>query len=269
MPISDALEKLGRAIFETPFNAARLAAGVPELAEIRLAALEAIKAKSHRVGGARVFPYNRICIHLRGIPESQAEVLQDSFLTGYLKQELMKALARSSYRFPEEFDLEVKPITQLPGLGEDWILIETESRPTPARDTSQARKMARLVVVQGVATPAEVPLNKARINIGRTVDVFRSDGPSRRNDLAFTEENEINRSVSREHAHILFQKKSGEYRLFNDRWHKPGDAAETNPGLWIVRDGLSQPVHRNARGALLKHGDEIHLGRAVVRFAQK
>jgi hypothetical protein len=33
-----------------------------------------------------------------------------------------------------------------------------------------------------------------------------------------------------------------------------------------VRDGLSQPVHRNTRGAVLKDGDEIHLGRAIVRF---
>ena len=36
--------------------------------------------------------------------------------------------------------------------------------------------------------------------------------------------------------------------------------------LWIVRDGLSQPVHRNSRGAALEAGDEIHLGRAILQF---
>lgn len=269
MPISDAIEKLGRAIFETPFNAARLAAEAPELAEIRLALLDAIKAKSHRVGGARVFPHNVIRVHLLGIPESQTGTFQSGFLADYLNQELRQALIRSSYRFPEDLELELKPAPELPAQGEEWISVETESRPRGARDSSQARRTARLVVMEGAANQSEVLLNKARTNIGRTVDVFRSDGPSRRNALAFTEENEINRSVSREHAHILFDRKSGEYRLFNDRWHKPGDAAEANSGLWIVRDGLSHPVHRNARGALLKHGDEIHLGRAIVKLIQK
>lgn len=268
MPISDAIERLGRAIFETPFNAVRLAAEAPELAEIRLAAIDAIKAKSHRVGGARVFPYNVVRVHLRGIPESQTEVFESGFLADYLNQELRQALERSSYRFPEDLELELKPKAELPTKGEEWITVETESRPHTARD-SQTRRSARLVVVEGKAAQAEILINKARTNIGRGIEVLRSDGPARRNDLAFTEEDETGRSVSREHAHILFEKKAGECRLFNDRWHKPGRAAEANPGVWIVRDGLSQPVHHNARGALLRHGDEIHLGQAVVRFVRR
>jgi hypothetical protein len=95
--------------------------------------------------------------------------------------------------------------------------------------------------------------------------VYRSDGPSRRNDLAFTEDSEINRTVSREHAHVLLHKKTGEYRLYNDRFYK----GEGGCGLWIIRDGLSQEVHRDARGVRLLPGDEIHLGRAVLRFRLK
>jgi len=33
-----------------------------------------------------------------------------------------------------------------------------------------------------------------------------------------------------------------------------------------VRDGMSQEVHRTSRGVKLQHGDEIHLGRAVLVF---
>jgi len=36
-----------------------------------------------------------------------------------------------------------------------------------------------------------------------------------------------------------------------------------------VRDGLSQEVHRTARGTKLQSGDEIHFGKAVVRFQMK
>lgn len=105
-------------------------------------------------------------------------------------------------------------------------------------------------------------LDKARINIGRVIDVYRDAGLYRRNDLAFDSENEINRSVSREHAHILHDRVSGEYRIFNDRWYARG----ADCGTWLVRDGMSQEVHRNARGTKLEHGDELHFGRAVVIF---
>jgi pSer/pThr/pTyr-binding forkhead associated (FHA) protein len=109
-------------------------------------------------------------------------------------------------------------------------------------------------------------LNKARTNIGRTVEVYRAQGPSRRNDLAFTEENEINSTVSREHAHILYFKNTGEYRLYNDRWHRQAKNAASSCGLWIIRDGLSREVHRDARGVKLEWGDEIQFGRAIVKF---
>ena len=135
-----------------------------------------------------------------------------------------------------------------------------------AATVAQARKTARLVVMQGAANEAEISVTKARTNIGRTIDVYRVDGPSRRNDLAFTEDNEINRTVSREHAHILFAKKTGEYRIFNDRWRKTGSKGDSGCGVWIIRDGISHAVHHNTRGTALKPGDEIHLGRAVVRF---
>lgn len=268
MPLSDAIEKLGRAIFESPFNATRVAAEAPELAEIRLAAIDAIKAKSHRVGGARVFPYNQVRIHLRGIPEAQKETLQGGFLTEYLDGELREALKRSSYRFPEDMQLEVIAVPELPAPGENWISIETWQRPkTPEAPVAPAGA-ARLQVKQGNANIDEIPLDKPRVNIGRTVDVFRAEGPSRRNDLAFSEDNEINRSVSREHAHVVWEKKTGEYRIVNDRWYETGPKAVANCGLWIIREGLSQPVHRNTRGSVLKPGDEIHLGRAILLFVR-
>ena len=36
-------------------------------------------------------------------------------------------------------------------------------------------------------------------------------------------------------------------------------------GTWIVRDGMSQEAHRNARGTKLEPGDEIHFGKASAR----
>ena len=130
-----------------------------------------------------------------------------------------------------------------------WRILIMGDRTEPSREGA-------LEVLKGTANQPRIALDKARINIGRTAEVYRTDGPSRKNDLAFEEAGDINTTVSREHAHIRFDAKSGQYRLFNDR----------GSNLWVIRDGLSQSIHRDARGFLLHDGDEIHLGRAVLRF---
>ena len=266
MAITNVIEKLGKAIFESPFGANRLAKDAPELAEIRLAVLDTIKTRSHRASGKNVFPYNVVRIQLRGIPKDQAGIFASEFLSDYFAQELKTALTRSSYRFPKDLHVELETTPTLPVKGQQWLSVQTELQQPKAPEVSpRARRSAKLVVTHGSANRPEMPLEKIRTNIGRTAEVYRTAGPSRRNDLAFTEDNETNRSVSREHAHILYSQKAGEYRLFNDRTYK-GDA---NCALWIVRDGLSQPVHRGTRGTLLKSGDEIHLGDAVLRFQSR
>jgi hypothetical protein len=267
MALSDAIEKLGRTIFEAPFTGRSLVEKAPELEEIRLAVIDAVKAKSHRVGRTRVFSYDWIRIHLRGIPAEQASAFESGFLAEFLAQDLRVGLARSSFRFPADFHVELRTAPQLPGPGEEFVWIETGVRPAePVKSEQARRRTARLIVTQGAAQESEIALNKLRTNIGRSVDVYRTEGPSRRNDLAFVDDTEINRTISREHAHILVHKKTGEHRIFNDRWYKAGANPDAHCGLWIIRDGLSLPVHRGARGVVLHPGDEIHLGRAVVKF---
>ena len=53
MNLSDLIEKLGKTIFEAPFDAALAPKDFPELAEIRLAVLDEILKKGQRVGGKR------------------------------------------------------------------------------------------------------------------------------------------------------------------------------------------------------------------------
>ncbi len=264
MALSNVIERLGRAVFESPFGANRIAKDAPELAEIRLLALDAIKANSHRVAGRSVFANDLVRIKLLGVPEEKAAIFQGEFLNKYFSEELKSALTRSSYRFPADLAVEFSTDSRLPNVGESWVAVEigmrqAESATPPVTATAQAT----LSVLKGTANEVKLNLEKPRTNIGRTAEVFRAAAPSRRNDLVFLGEDEASKTVSREHAHILRTQKTGEYRLINDRIYK-GDA---NCGLWIVRDGLSHPVHRSTRGTLLKAGDEIHLGTAVIRFS--
>jgi len=266
---SDLIERLGRTIFEAPFGVAQLAQDLPELAEIRLALLDEIKSRSHRVAGRRVFAHNVVRVHLLGVPEEQGAAFLGDFFPKYFSQELKSGLARANYRFREDLRVEFDTSARMPGPGERWIRVETSVVAEPRQETEpRGDRPAKLVVVRGKAAKPEILLKKLRTNVGRTVEISRLDGPSRRNDLAFTEDTEINRTVSREHAHILYHKATGEYRLYNDRWYKAVAKPQGNCGLWIIRDGLSQEVHRNDRGAKLMPGDEIQLGQAIVRFVK-
>src|SRR5579884_2193192 len=261
MPGVNWMEKLGRAIFEAPFAGAQLTKDAPGMAEIRLAIIDEIRGKAHRVADRDVFPYNVVRITLRGVPEDQAGVFRGSFFAQLIEQEMRAALTKARCRFPSDLRAEVETSTQLPARGEQWLIVRTESREAAPAPTGP-RRTGRVVVVQGTANKQDVLLTKLRTNIGRPADVFREDGPSRRNDIFFPEDTQVNRTVSREHAHILYHKRENEYRIYNDRFYKPGQ----NCGVWIMRDGLSHEVHRTPRGTRLEAGDEIHLGSAVLRF---
>ncbi|MFN7995690.1 MAG: FHA domain-containing protein [Bryobacteraceae bacterium] len=266
MNLAEYLEKWGRTIFEGPFSDQAPAAEPPEIAEIRFAILDRVREKSHRSGGKKIFPFNVVHIHVRGVEDSRAPIFNGKFFSKYFEQELRANLEKSECRYPEDLRVDVHVIRELPAAGEPWMWVDVESQERPA---AAARRTARLIVLEGKANEKEITLSKARINIGRAVDVYRSEGLFRRNDLAFTEDTEINRTVSREHAHILYDRAAAEYRLFNDRWYDREKSGVPSCGIWIIRDGLSQEVHRTSRGTKLESGDEIHFGKAVVRFLLK
>lgn len=263
MAISDVIEKLGRAMFEAPFGGARIAKDAPEFAEIRLAVLDCVKAHSHRAAGKSVFPYNLVSVQLRGVPADQADVFEGEFLAEHFLEELKNGLVRGNFRFPADLRIEFITSPDLPLPGQEWLTVSTSIEKKDAKPAAPESQIGKLTILNGAANAAEIALKEGRTNIGRTAEVFRSAGPSRRNDVAFIGETEINGTVSREHAHILFSRKDGKYRLFNDRVYK----GESNCGLWITRGGLSQAVHRSLRGAVLEDGDEIHLGSARIRFS--
>jgi hypothetical protein len=271
MKISELIERLGRTVFEAPFGAtAQVMGESPEVAEIRIAVLDEVKKKIQRAGGQALFPYNVVRIEIRAAAEDGA-VFERDFFRRFFDEELRKGLSKEACRFPEDLRVEIRATGQSPADNDRWLRVEMlaeDVAPLP-EEVPRARKAARLVVSAGTANKSEIPLQKARTNIGRLTDVYKAEGLSRRNDLAFAEETPINRTVSREHAHIVHDKKTGEYRLFNDRWYTRGNKAENNCGLWIVRDGMGQEVHRDTRGTRLLPGDEIHLGKAVLKFQIK
>src|SRR5258706_200936 len=75
--------------------------------------------------------------------------------------------------------------------------------------------------------------------------------------VAFREEGEINHTVSREHARIAWDGASGGYWL---------RAEQNASGTRIYRSGKTIDVSaHDRRGVRVQSGDEVHLGRAVVK----
>ena len=254
MNISEFLERFGRTLLEAPLSTSTKAEVPAELAEIRLAVLDSLRAKTHRSGGRKVFPYDLVRVRMQGIEEERVGVFSGRFFRQYLEQEVHAFLRDDGCRFAESLRVDVQAIGGLPQPGVPWLAIEAATQELVAD-----RPGARLVASEG----REFSLEKARVNIGRVSDVYRSGGLFRRNDIVIDHE-----TVSREHAHIQHDRTTGEYRLFNDRWYVRGPRP-AECGIWIVRDGMSQEVHRDSRGARLEHGDEIHLGEAVMVFHEE
>jgi hypothetical protein len=267
MKISEIIERLGQTVFEGPFSATAQAVGEsPEVAEVRIAVLEEVRKKVQRAGGQALFPYNLVRVHIRAAAD-QAPVFEHDFFRKYFDEEVRNGLLKEACRFPAELRVEIRATSD----EGKWLRVEmlAEDIVLAAEPAARARRMAKLIVSGGIANKSEIPLQKTRTNIGRLSEVYKAEGLSRRNDLAFAADNPINRTVSREHAHIIHDKKTDEYRLFNDRWYQRGDQAGNNCGLWIVRNGMGQEVHRDTRGTRLEPGDEIHFGKAVVKFQVK
>jgi hypothetical protein len=257
MNLSQYFEKFGRTLLERPLSTSPHPDDPPELAEVRHAVLDEVRQKCYRAGAKKVFPYNLIQVSMRGVESSRAALFGTPFFRQFLEQEIRRSLQTDGTRFPEDLSVEVAVSTGIPQPGEVWLTVAAASR-----DQAGPGAKARLRIARGISTTPELILPKARTNVGREVDVYRSGGLHRRNDLAFVEDDEINRSVSREHAHIDYEAATNDYRLFNDRWYERG----ADCGLRIVRRGMSIEVHRDSRGARLEPGDEIHFGRAVVLF---
>ena len=115
-----------------------------------------------------------------------------------------------------------------------------------------------ITIIRGVAARRIYVFNSHRVDLGRGIAV--RDGGNRlirTNHVAFTEgSDQVNQSISRQHAHVVYDPRSGRFRLHDDG---------SVHGTRIVRRGKTLPVPCGGRGGLLQSGDEIDLGEARVR----
>ena len=133
-----------------------------------------------------------------------------------------------------------------------------ESPPTAV----QATPRLELSVVSGSAQRPTFNFSGERVDIGRRAEVLdHRQHLIRMNHIAFTEgDNDVNRTVSRRHAHIAYTAASREFRVHDDG---------SSRGTAILRGGQTIRVPQGSRGIRLESGDEIVLGEARLRVKIK
>jgi hypothetical protein len=115
-----------------------------------------------------------------------------------------------------------------------------------------------LIVTRGAAEKRTYALRSARIDLGRRVEV-RNDRQRliRTNHVAFFDDQDaVNQSVSRCHAHITYDAATSSYRIHDDG---------SSHGTAVLRGGRSIDVSRGSRGVRLLSGDEVLLGEARIK----
>jgi hypothetical protein len=230
--------------------------------EICQAALDAIERKLQPIGrGQRVLPYTRIVVRVAQ-PNGDRAALEAAF-AGF-DARLRERLAELRCQPPATLETRVVILKKV---SSDWpssrlFTIDYQAQPdaTAAAPNGHEALPVHITILRGAASRKAYSFTDRVISIGRTADPTDDAGRVRRNRIAFLDTSDgITETVGRAHAHIRFDARSREYRLFDDG---------SSNGTSIVRNGATIPVlPRDPRGVRVRTGDEIQVGRALMRIA--
>jgi hypothetical protein len=251
----------------------RLFGGRPprEPLEVRRAVVEGLVGDVRPVGGGRrVLPVGRVTVAIVATDPTEKRLFKEALVgPDGVEADLRRALDAAGAEWPRGFALTVKFVKTA---GEDWrsgarfhVTATDPGAPAPAAEPETASTAAPapavapalvLRVTLGHAKPRTVTCEGERVNIGRQPVVADASGRVvRRNDIAFTGDDEVSRSVSRAHAHVAWVPTAGTYRVFDE---------QSSHGTVVSRAGRLIQVPPGRDGLKLAAGDEVHVGRAVV-----
>lgn len=225
--------------------------------ELLQAALEQLERRVQPSGrGGRVFPYTRIVVHVAQ-PNADRAAVEAVFRQ--LEPRLRDRLKEMNCEDPPTLTARVSFSRRPAAAGAPIVSVEcfTDPENTAPTETPSGCPGVTITILKGRCERARYTCNDRVILIGRTVELVDAQGRIRRNHVAFVEEPDgVSETVARAHARLSFE--GGVYRLFNE--------SRSNP-TYVVRAGRShQVVPHDPQGLRVQSGDEIHLGRAVMKI---
>jgi hypothetical protein len=230
--------------------------------EVCQAVLEDVERRIEPVGrGRRAFPYTRLMIHVRQ-PHADRAPLEAVF--GTIGPRIRERLEELRCDFPRALDVAVTYLLDAPDTwGPDQLFAvdyaRDPQRAPPGARTPAQTPLVHVSVLRGASTQDTYTFSEPTISIGRSTDATDDVGRTRRNRVAFLDTSDgITETVGRAHARLRFDTATQAYQLF--------DEGSSN-GTSIIRGGTTIPVpRRDPRGVRVQSGDEVVIGRAVIRL---
>jgi pSer/pThr/pTyr-binding forkhead associated (FHA) protein len=212
--------------------------------------------------GRRVFPFTALTLTVAAPSRDERARLEavfdadPSLRTRIVQRLRADGCAIESLELAVQFVPRPQKNWEQPQYHVEFIRSTEPVQPVAAEPGAQGR--IELTVLNGAAQKRTFVLGGPRIDLGRCAEVRDNRHRLvRTNHVAFAEQpGDVNRSVSRRHAHISYDAGAEQFRLHDDG---------SEHGTGIVREGRTVPVPRGARGVRLFSGDEIVLGEARIR----
>lgn len=226
--------------------------------ELLQAVLDTLERRVQPTGrGSRVFPYDKIAIRIAQ-PGADRDAIAAVFRQ--LEPRLRERLAelRCEALLPS-LAIDVSVLTESVE-AQPMLSVEcTSDEDVPAAPVvSRGHRAMHVAIVKGQCDHTAFTFAEPLVGIGRTAEPVDALGNVRRNHIAFSDARDgVTETVARAHARIERDPTTGDYHLFNE--------SSSNPTT-ILRGGraLRAPA-RDPRGLRLQSGDEVQLGRAVIR----
>lgn len=229
--------------------------------DIRHAIVESIERRVQPAGrGRRILPDSHVKVKvLAGDAPSQRAlrtVLDD--VQGVVGARLRELKCE----VPAGFRVDVAYVKSRPPAWASWQRMGVEYPEQAPIDASRSAPPAppglELMVLKGTARKRSYSFADAVIRIGRSDAPVDDRGRVRHNDLAFLEDgDERNKTVTRGHCEIRYNRATREYRIFDER---------SANGTRIVRAGeVIEVPARDPIGVAIASGDELQFGKAAVR----
>ncbi len=234
---------------------------------LRASILQFIKEELQKTGGGEGKYIKALHLFIV-VPEDEKHLYESAVYTeeeGRFKNEVQKIADDFSLDLPESWIMEIAFTESFPGEAIKNPILKTALF-IKTRGTSVAKSTsAQIRILTGEAEKEEyvITAETGKIYIGREKKTMTASGFFRENFIAFPGDssNDLNKYISRQHAHIEWSKAQGGFMLFADEGGVP-------PGNKIkIRSGLDETLIKLNSiqiGHALQDGDQIILGDSVV-----
>lgn len=233
---------------------------------IRSAILQFIKEQLQKAEGGEGENIKGLCLYLT--PKQDEKHLYEAAVYAddearFKEEEVQKIADDYAIALPENWTLELSFIDIAPPeaiLATDVdaaLFISTKKKPKVHKEATAYIRVLNGEADKELYTITSTP---GKINIGREKKVQTSDGFMRENFIAFNGNSESNRSVSRQHAHIIWDNESGSFILFPDE----GGLPPMNKIKVREAGGNTFKLQAAEIGHHLHEGDQIILGESAL-----